>query len=271
MFRSVARSWEIAKESWGILMQDKELLLFPLISGATLLLVIASFGLPAIALGVFKGLQVGVLGYALGFIFYFISALIIIFFNSALVGAVNLRMQGHNPTLLDGLRCAWQQRLHILGYAGISATVGLLLRVLRRRGGLVARVAAFFGGLAWALATYVAIPVLVIEGIGPIDAIRKSAALIKKTWGHQVAGHVGFGLLQGIVTLATVIVGLPLVLLFLQAGWWPLAVALGAVGVVVQIISSLVFSTMATIYSTAVYRYASFGETSGFEAELLNA
>lgn len=272
MFRSISKSWKIAKESWLLLMEDKKLLVFPMISGTALLLVLASFGLPLFALGAFKGgFHFGAISYLMGFAFYFVSSLLIIFFNAALVGAINLRLQGHEPTLKDGLRCAWKHRLNIVGYAAVSATVGLLLRMLRERGGILARATSFFGGLAWAMATYVAIPVLVVEGYGPIKAIQKSSSLIKKTWGHQLAGHVGFGAFQGLVSLAIVIVTVPLVMLSLGTGLWPITVVLVAIATLAQIASTLIFSTMMTIYSTAVYRYATHGETSGFSPGLLQS
>ncbi len=271
MFRSLQKSWEIAKVSFGLLMADKKLLVFPVLSGLVLLLVVASFGLPLAALGIFKGVPIGIFAYVLGFLFYFLAAFVIIFFNSALVGAVNLRMQGHDPTLGDGIRCAWQRRAQIAGYAAISATVGLLLRMLKKRGGFISRIAAFFGGLAWALATYVAIPVLVVEGLGPIDAIRRSTTLIKNTWGHQVAGHVGFGVFHGAVSIVLFAIGFPTIWFSVQAGWWPVTVTIITLLVVVHLLTSLVFATLATIYSTAVFRYATTGETSGFSQQLINA
>ncbi len=271
MFGSITKSWEIAKMSWAHLMSDKKLLLFPVLSGLVLLLVVVSFGLPIAALGIFKGAPMGVLAYAAGFAFYFLAAFVIIFFNSALVGAVNLRMQGHDPSLGDGLRCAWERKWQILAYSAVSATVGLLLRMLRERGGLIGRVTAFFGGLAWALATYVAIPVLVVEGLGPIAAIQRSTSLIKRTWGHQVAGHVGFGVFQFLVSAVLLAVAFPAVWLALQSGWVPVVVLFIAIAVVLQLASSLVFATLATIYSTAVFRYASTGDVDTFPKRLLEA
>ena len=46
MFERVANGWELAKASWGVLKLDKELLLFPLMSGIAWLIVLASFALP---------------------------------------------------------------------------------------------------------------------------------------------------------------------------------------------------------------------------------
>lgn len=269
MFKSIERSWKLAQQSWALLMKDRELLLFPILSGVTVLLVLGSLLVPTAALGLWSQARIGFPLFVPAFFFYFVSSTIVIFFNAAMVSAVQIRMRGGDPTLMDGLRGAWRRIGSILGYAAIAATVGLLLRMLRERGGLLGRVAAFFGGLGWALATYVAIPVLVAEGVGPIDAIQRSARLIRNTWGHQVAGHVGFGVVQMLVGAAILLVSLPLIVLSIQGGFWPLAIAIGALGVAALVTSTIVFSALTTVYQTAVHRYAVTGDVYGFDGKLL--
>ena len=269
MFSSIERSWKLAQQSWALLMKDKELLLFPVLSGVTVLLVMASLILPTAALGLWTQARIGFPLFIPAFFFYFVSSTIVIFFNAAMVSAVQIRMRGGDPTLMDGLRGAWRRIGSILAYAAIAATVGLILRMLRERGGVMGRIAAFFGGLGWALATYVAVPVLVAEGVGPIDAIQRSARLIRNTWGHQVAGHVGFGLVQTLVGLAIVVACAPLVALSIQGGFWPLTVAVGALGVAALVTSTIIFSALTTIYQTAVHRYAVTGDVYGFDGQLL--
>ena len=94
----------------------------------------------------------------------------IIYANSALVGAALIRLRGGDPTVSDGLRIASSHLGSIIGYAAISATVGLILRWLQDRGSLGVLASSLFG-LAWSLATFLAVPVLVSENLGPMDSI----------------------------------------------------------------------------------------------------
>ena len=112
MFDRLSRSWRLVKASAAVLRQDKELLLFPLISLGALVLVLASFAVPVIGLGVLDGLsghsdqRISIGMYAIAFLFYFSQYFVIFFFNAALVGAAMMRLDGGNPTFGDGLRIA---------------------------------------------------------------------------------------------------------------------------------------------------------------------
>ena len=162
-----------------------------------LLLLLGSFVAPAAALGAFDAAAASgdpptVL--ALGtFVFYVLAYFVAIFFNTALVGAAMIRMDGGNPTLRDGLAIAWSRVGRIFGYAVIAATVGLLLRALEERVGWVGQLVLRLVGVAWTLATFLVVPVLVTRDVGPIDAVKESAALLRETWGENLIGTVGLG------------------------------------------------------------------------------
>src|SRR5690606_36891147 len=131
MFDKFSRSWVLVKASASVLRSDKELMLFPVISGIATVLVAATILLPAFALGVFAdgfGLGAAVLGFA----FYFVQYSGIILFNCALVGAAMIRLEGGDPTLADGFNAARARIPAILGYAAIAATVGVLLQGLKQ-------------------------------------------------------------------------------------------------------------------------------------------
>lgn len=256
MFDRLARSWHLVKASAAVLRSDKELLLFPVISSVAMLLVIATFLVPVLGLRLFEQGGVGPLGYAIGFLFYLVQYFVIFFFNSALVGAAMIRLQGGDPTVADGLRIAWSRVGVILGYAAIAATVGLLLKAIEERVGFLGKLVTGLLGTAWTLATFLAVPVLVSRDIGPIDAVKESVLLLKRTWGENLAGNVGIGLAFGLVTTAVAIVG---VLLVVGA-----AISLGATAaIVVAVLASLAIGLIAAIqaalsgiYSAALYRYA---------------
>jgi len=46
MFESIGRSIELVKTSWSILMENKKLLVFPVLSGLVTMVVILTFTLP---------------------------------------------------------------------------------------------------------------------------------------------------------------------------------------------------------------------------------
>lgn len=192
----LSNSWALVKASADVLRLDKELMVFPLLSGIATVLVTASFFVPVVALG---GLEVlaredgSYLGYALGFAYYLVLYTVMFFFNSALVGAALIRLDGGDPTVSDGLAIASKRMGAIVGYAAVAATVGVVLRAISERSGIVGRIVVGLVGMAWTLATYLAVPVLVTRDVGPIDAVKESAALFKKTWGEQVAGNFGMG------------------------------------------------------------------------------
>jgi hypothetical protein len=185
MFTRFSRSWELIKASGAVLRQDKELLLFPLFSAIATLLVSASFILPLVVSGAFEesGTQVAESTYmVVVFLFYLVQYFIIFFFNSALVGAAMIRLDGGDPTVRDGLRIAGSHVVQILGYAAIAATVGLILRIIEERAGFIGRWIVGLLGLAFTVATFLTVPILVSRNVGPVEAVKESAALLKKTW-----------------------------------------------------------------------------------------
>jgi hypothetical protein len=269
MFAKIQNSWALIKASAAVLRADKELIIFPIVSSIALLIVTASFGLPMILTGFFDSLQEGsgqVLGVVLAFIFYVVQYVIIIFANSALVGAALIRLRGGDPTVKDGLDIAAKRFSTIMGYALIAATVGMILRWLSERG-IVGQIASAIGGLAWNLATYLAVPVLVVEGVGPIEAIKRSAGLLKKTWGEQIVGNFGIGLVFGLLALAVVLVAIPIVVLAISAESVAVIVLVILIAVLAFMFLGLISSTLQGIYVAAVYRYAAEEQAGGFFSE----
>ncbi|MCD4684610.1 MAG: DUF6159 family protein [Anaerolineae bacterium] len=276
MWQSFQNSWKLAKASFAVLRADKELILFPLASSIATILVMIVFAVPMALVGVFENLsnngEPGALGYVLTFLFYVVMYFVVIFANSALVGAAMIRLDGGDPTLKDGFDIAMKHVSNILGYAIIAATVGMLLRALRERGGLLAQVVAWFGEMAWNVATYLVVPVLVVEGVSPIDAVKRSSSLLKKTWGEQIAGNFGIGMVMFLIGLVLFfVVALPILALAFLTGSLPVIVL--GIGLVVLMFATLglIGSALNGIYVAAVYRYAVTGQTEGnfFSPELI--
>ncbi len=274
MFERFSRSWGLIKASAGVLAKDKELLVFPLLSAACTLVVVAAFVLPALGLGALDGLRdgggVSLLAYVLAFLFYLVQYFVIFFFNSALVGAAMIRLDGGDPTVGDGLRIARSKALPILGYAAIAATVGMVLRAIQERAGFVGRLVSGALGVAWTLASFLVVPVLVTRDIGPVDAVKESALLLKKTWGENLIGQGGVGLLFGLLFFALVLLGGAAIIAAATTGNGVLTGLVVAIVIIAMLLAALVQAALSGIYSAALYRYATgAGESEGFDAQLL--
>ena len=274
MFERLSRSWGLIKASAGVLAKDKELLVFPLLSAACTLLVAAAFLLPALGLGALDGLGAGggvsFAAYLLAFLFYLAQYFVIFFFNTALVGAAMIRLDGGDPTLRDGLRIASGKLVPILGYAAIAATVGMLLRAVQERAGFIGKLVSGALGVAWTLASFLVVPVLVTRDIGPIDAVKESALLLKKTWGENLIGQGGVGLVFGLLFFLLALVGVAAIVAAALTGSGTLIVLVVALVIAAMLLAALIQAALAGIYSAALYRYAvGEGGSEGFDAQLL--
>lgn len=273
MFERISRSWTLVKASASVLRADKELLLFPLISFASLLVVLVSFAIPAWRLGVLEGLShrghASAGGYLGAFLFYFVQYFVIVFFNAALVGAAMMRLEGGNPTFKDGLRIAASRVWVIVGYAAIAATVGTVLRAIQQRVGFIGRIVVGLLGVAWSIATFLVVPVIVARrDMGPVEAVKQSAYLLRSTWGENLLGQAGIGAAFALVYVAIGFCGF---FLFMVAGLGH-DIHLFVFAVVATLLglgaAALVHSALSGIYEAALYRYATKGESVlGFDAD----
>lgn len=270
MFTKIQNSWTLIKASAAVLRADKELVVFPIVSAISVLVVTVSFALPMILAGFLDALLEGhaqIFGFVMGFLFYIVQYTVIIFANSALVGAAMIRLRGGDPTVGDGFRVAMKHIGAILGYALISATVGMILRWLSERGKTLGQIVSSIVGLAWNLATYLVVPVLVVEGVGPVEAVKRSANLLKKTWGEQIVGNFSISLVFVLLAVLLIILGIP-VFILVASTHSPVLIALTALLFVLTFVfMGLIGSTLNGIYVAAVYRYAAEGEASGFFSE----
>ena len=276
MFDRFHRSWELAGECMRLLREDKPLLVLPLLSTVAIVVLTASFAVPlAPALGLHLGRgstpALSTLGYVALFLFYWLQYTIIIFFNTALVEVAMRRFDGQDAHIADGLRRAASLLPVILVYAAIAASVGMVLRLIAERVGILGRIVVGLIGFTWSVATALVVPVLAAENVGPIEAIGRSAELIKKAWGEDIIGNAGMGLIFGVITVVTVLAGGALVL----AAFGAHSVALGVLLLVLLILAvcllALAQATLQGIYSAALYRYANGDPaTGGIDKNLLD-
>jgi hypothetical protein len=266
MFQRISNSWQLVKESFRVLQADKELMVFPFISTIGVIIVTLTFFFPMLLTGFIESVSKGggeVAGFLVMFAFYIVQYTVIFFANTALVGAAMIRLRGGDPTVSDGLRIASSRFGAILGYALIAATVGMILRAISQRGWIGRLISGLFG-LVWNVATFLVVPILAVEKVGPIDAVKRSIALLKQTWGEQIAGNLGLGTFFGLIFFGLIIIAFPFfyVIVSLQS------TALLVIGIIfyvlLLVLLALVHSTLSGIYTAAVYQFATDGKVSGF-------
>jgi uncharacterized protein DUF6159 len=273
----IRNSWEISKQCWRVLMLDRELLVFPIMSAGAMVLVIASFFIPLWESGVFQqasehhrhvSITQDPVLFAVYFAFYLVSYFVIIYFNAALISAAMIRLRGGDPTIGDGLRAANRCLPAILGWTLLSAVIGMIIQAIEERVGILGKLVVGFIGLAWAVASYFVIPTIVTENVGPVEALKRSAAIIKKTWGETLTVQVGLSLLAfgaGLLAMVVMVGGGALM---------PLSPILGgsvmALGLIAFFAAILVTATLQAILTAALYLYAADGKVPGnFDNALL--
>jgi hypothetical protein len=273
MLERIGRGWEIAKASWAVVKLHPKLLLLPIFSG---LAFVALMG--AIGLSVFAGSKNDAIRqlienaqpdqpvvWVLLFAFYFACTFIIVFFNAALVFCALQSFAGKEPSLGGGIATAAGRLPQILAWTFVAATVGLILNALQSflkdRLGFIGALLGGIAETAWAVVTYFVVPIVVVDGVGPIEAVRRSSAVLKRTWGEAIGGEGGLGLIS-------VVFILPAVLLIGILGsvganaWASPAVAIAlivAVGVYLLTLV-VVFTALGTIFRAGTYIYATTGK-----------
>lgn len=270
MFERFERSWELVKPSVGVLMTDKHLLVFPLLSGLCLLFLIMAFFPAAISMGILEAWSESrplpsAGAYVVTFLFYLLTYFVIIFFNCALIGAAMIRFDGGEPTLADGLNIARDRLPAIIGYSFMCAAVSLILQALEERVEPVGRLVIGLIGLTWTVTSFLVLPVMVKHDVGPVDALKESAGLLRNTWGENLIGQLG---------IETATCAGCSVLVFVALGAY-ITGMIGMVGVLISINSGLLvifvaMTAVKAIYSAALYRYATEGEeVENFDTEIL--
>ncbi|HVD38555.1 MAG TPA: DUF6159 family protein [Solirubrobacterales bacterium] len=257
--RRIKRGWGLTKKSWALLREHPSLIRFPLYGAvATTLLAIVFLGpglylwdedqlagaIPLIALGV----------YVLSFVGFY--------FSVGLAACADMIFRDQEASVGDGLAVARTRLAQIGGWAAVSTAISLVMGVLENQGGALGTVAARLVGMAWSLVTFIAVPVIAIEGTGPVETIKRSASLFRERWGQQITGNLAIG---GAVFLIGVLPAIGLIVA--GVALWSSAAFLGAllviVGALVLAVALLISRALSGIFGVALYRYALDGEVVG--------
>ncbi|MDX6601967.1 MAG: hypothetical protein QOF13_1169 [Solirubrobacterales bacterium] len=266
--KRIKRGWGLTKKSWALLREHRELIRFPLYGAvATIPLAILFLGpglyfldqhelagaIPLLVIGIYVLTVVGV------------------YFSVGLAAAANLIFGGQEATVSDGLAVARSRFSQICGWAALSTAISVLMGVLENQGGALGNIAARLVGMAWALVTFMAVPVIAIEGTGPLETLKRSATIFKDKWGQQITGNIAIGgavFLIGVLPAALLIVAG--VVLWPSSG--PAAVVLILIGAVVMCVALLISKALSGVFGVALYRYAVEGQAvGGFTQEELES
>lgn len=264
----IKRGWALTKKSWGLLNENRELIRFPLYGAvATIPLAILFVG-PGIYFwseNVFAGaiplLVIGV----------YVLSVVGTFFGVGLAATADKIFRGEPATVGDGLAVARTRFTQILGWAALSTAISVLMGVLEDKGGIAGIIAARVVGMAWSLITFISVPVIAIEGTGPLQTLKRSAGLFRERWGQQITGNLAIGgavLLLGMLPSALLVAAG--IVIWASAGFaGALLVVIGVIGFA---ISLLISQALSGIFGVALYRYALGGDVvGGFTADELES
>jgi ABC-type multidrug transport system fused ATPase/permease subunit len=261
-------SWSLIKASWKVLRQDKQLAIFSLLSLAlyALVLILLVFGAVAIDSYHFSEKTESWSYFVLGYLFYLALYFVGIFFGSAIVAFVHGRFSGMSPTIGSGFRMAVGKLPLIAEWAVVAGTVGFILKIIEEKSESAGNIIAAILGGAWDVATFLIVPLLVLEGKRPLEALKESAHLLKKTWGEQLIGNVGFTLIfLGLMLPAVLVVGLGVIIGTKIA--MQITIVIAVAYVVALVVAQI---TLEGIFRTALYYYARHASLPhGFSDELL--
>jgi hypothetical protein len=276
MFERFSRSWRLVGQCWDVLVDDKAMVVFPIMSLAATAIIAVSFLLPVwIVVHASHTLSSMAMNRNTGFVglflFYLVLYSIGTFFNTALASVAMKRFDGLPTSVGDGLSVAWQRLPSIIVYCMVAATVGTLVRMIEERVAFVGRIIVGLFGVTFSIATMLVVPILARESRGPFEAISESVQLMKRSWGENLIGNAGITAATGLVTVMIVIFGFILSAMAFASGHFGIGFFLAILTILAVTTSLLVSSTLHTIYTAALYRFAR-GEDGGryFQRDLLS-
>jgi hypothetical protein len=264
----ISNGWDLSKMSLATIQKNKTLLIFPVLSTLSMIMIIGSF----VGGGFFffgdeieammQSESSNITGYAGVFLFYLVNYFIVIFFNTALMHCAVKTFYDEETTLADGISFSMSRIVKILGWTIVSATIGIILEVIANTGKIGQIVTAFMG-IAWSLLTFFVVPILVFQDKGVIESIKDSGRMMKDKWGESLTMNMSFGLFQILGVILAAGLGFLITKINLVLGI--------AVAVVAAVLVLTVFAAAKTIFIAAVYNQVNGRPTGTFDATVLDS
>ena len=266
-FDRLSNGWKISMNSFKILKANKQLIIFPVLSGISLLLLIGSFFTAIYAASGWNFDNLNgtspVINYLVMFLFYVVNYFIVVFFNMALIHCTHLYFKGEEVTVQKGLQFSMSRLGVIFSWAIFAATVGTILRAIQENSGALGKIITGIIGIVWSVTTFFVVPVIAYEKLGPIDAFKRSSQLMKQKWGESLGATFSFSIIH---LLAMFLLAIPL--FAIGALIHPLAgVALAIPGAFIIL---AVMSAAQTIFVSAVYHDVTGDPTEHFNQQMID-
>jgi hypothetical protein len=245
---------QLLRASLGLFRQNRRMIWLPVLSGVvSAVAFVAVSGVVAVPLWRAYGPS----PWAVLYLFpgLMASTFVGVYFNVALAFAANEQIEGRMISVRHALGMAWSRRRVIFSWALLSAVVGIVIQAIESRLGIFGRLLGILGGLAWAVATFLVIPVLAFEDLGPIEALKQSSHLIKATFGTIARGALRFGVFfLGWILLAVAVIVAGVVVAV--SGTAVLGVPIVVLGVVGFFVVVMYLAAAGMYMRTILYRYA---------------
>ena len=189
---------------------------------------------------------------------YLVSMILATYFNVAFYHEILASLRGDGVSIRRGLLYALTRWQAVLLWASFAGLVGLVIRQLEERVGIIGKLVLGLVGTAWSVASIFVIPVVVTdtESVNPFHMLKKSALTLKQTWGEALIGFAGVQLGGLVLTLGSfVFLGLAFTVSMVTGNFWIIGVT-GALWLVGMIVFSYVISVANHVYRCALYLYS---------------
>jgi membrane-anchored glycerophosphoryl diester phosphodiesterase (GDPDase) len=244
------------KASFRVLRQNKRLLVVPSASIAAQAVVVGSFVVPYVMTkhgSSADAMHLTPTADVMVALCVLVTTAVSLFFSAALFLATADALNAEEVNIGAALRGAARRLPAICAWAALSCTLALVLRLVDRR----VPFAAVVFNVSWSCVSYLALPVMVFEGVGVPRALRRSAEIFRRTWREQTFGP------WRLAGIATVLVIPALIVFVIGIGTVTASGIILSIGVCVLWfgLCSLVVSCLTGVFRVAVYRFAVSGVT----------
>ena len=249
-FTRASNGWNIAKNSFKVLEANKQLIIFPLLSGASIILILSSFITAILGAAnwnidnIHETNKVAAYGYL--FFYYLVNYFVVVFFNTALTYCTAAYFKGEEVSIKKGMAFSLSRIGIIFSWAVFAATVGTILRIIQENAGFLGKLISGIAGAVFSVATYFVIPVITNENLGPIGAFRRSTQMMKQNWGESIGAGFSFVFIQFIAVIFLAIIAITL-------GTLTNTIVGAGVAVIGLLFMIAVISTVRSIFASAVY------------------
>jgi len=264
----ISNGWTIATTSFKVLKANEQLIIFPVLSGISLMLILGSFFTVLLANAGWhlSNLDYGrdkIGQYGLLLVFYVVNYFIVVFFNMALMHCAKLYFDGEEVTVRAGIDFSISRIGVIFSWAVFAGTIGLILKVIQENVGSLGKIITGIVGVVWSIATFFVVPVIAYEKLGPIGAVKRSIELMKEKWGESLGATFSFGLIH---FAAIIILAIPAFAIGALVN--PIAgIAVGLMGI---FLLSAIFSALRSIFVSAVYNNINGNLNEHFDQQMID-